>query len=214
MGRAAIPLAIVGGSLLLPGVGSALAGSLGMGGAGVGSTMGAFGISSVGSGLAGSTAAFSWSSLGSSLFSAKGFGVASGLMGMASSYQSMNMMKYGYKMQEMQLAEERRLRTMQANIDEADAMRNSYRAKQSAMAKAAAYGRDVGSDRSFMAYLNAEDQSLQREIDNIRVNAGSANRVSGMQMAGLKAKSSSATTTGALKIGRGFFDTASSYMET
>lgn len=160
------------------------------------------------------TSGFSWGSVFSgakSLFTSKNLGLLSGAGNMLGNYQSMQMTKYGYKMQEMQLAEERRLRGMQQKLDEADAMRESYRGKQRAMAKAAAQGRDLGNDRSFMAYLDAEDRALQSELDNIRVNASSANRVSGMQIAGLRAKSSSATRSSVIKIGRGFFDTASDY---
>ena len=183
------------------------------------STLGAFGNPLVNPAtmVGGGGGGFSWGSLFSgarSLFTSKNLGLGSGLMGIGSNYQNMQMTKYGYKMQEMQLAEERRLRGMQQKLDEADAMREAYRGKQRAMAKAAAQGRDLGSDRSFMAYIDAEERALQSELDAIRVNAGSANRVYGMKMAGLKAKSSSATRSGAIKIGRSFFDTASSFMET
>ena len=148
---------------------------------------------------------------GFSLFSAKGAGLAMGGMSMLTSYQNMQMQKYGFKMDEMRMAEEQRLRDMQAGIDEANAMREAYRARQSSMAKAAAMGQDISASRSFMAYLEEEDKALQREIDSIRVNAGSRRRITGMQIASAKASGRSAGVTGGLDIGRKLFATVKDY---
>ena len=172
------------------------------------------GLPSFSSGLGGQMAMQSFlpgSSAGFSLFSAKGAGLATGGMSMLSSYQNMQMQKYGFKMDEMRMAEEQRLRDMQAGIDEANAMREAYRARQSSMAKAAAMGQDISASRSFMAYLEEEDKALQREIDNIRVNAGSRRRITGMQIASARASGRSAGVTGGLDIGRKLFATVKDY---
>ena len=178
-----------------------------------GSGMGLSGAMTGGSTFAGASSGFSWSGLGSSLFSSKGFGALSGGLSTLSSWRSGQMMKYGYEVESMRLAEEQRLANLQANIDEADALRNAYRARQTSKAKAAAMGQDISASRSFMAYLEEEDRALQQEIDNIRVNAASGRRTSNIQIASKQTMGSNAVTTAGINTGRNLFATAKGYMD-
>jgi len=174
------------------------------------------GLPSFSSGLGGQMAMQSFlpgSSAGFSLFSAKGAGLAMGGLSALSSWRSGQMMKYGYEVESMRLAEEQRLANLKANIDEADALRNAYRARQTSKAKAAAMGQDISASRSFMAYLEEEDRALQQEIDNIRVNAASGRRTRNIQIASKQTMGSNAVTTAGINTGRNLFATAKGYMD-
>lgn len=156
---------------------------------------------------------FSWSGLGSSLFSSKGVGLAMGGLSALSSYRSGQMMKYGYEMDAQRFAEERRLAGVQAQLDEANVLREAYIQKNKRLAAAAAMGQDVSASRSFMAALDREEASVQRELDAIRVNAASANRTSGLQIASKNTMASQASVTGAINTGRNLFGAVKGYMD-
>ena len=200
--RFALPIAALG-------IGAAVGPSL-LGGASLPGAM------TGGTTFAGASSGFSWGSLFSgakSLFNSKGAGALSGAFGAFSNYQAGQMQRYGYELDAQRFAEERRLAGVQAQIDEADALREAYVQKTRRIAKAAAMGQDVSASRSFMAAMDREEASVQRELDAIRVNAASGRRTYGLQIGSRKAMASQASVTGGIKTGRNLFSAVKGYMD-
>tara|TARA_Y100001938_G_scaffold141202_1_gene210628 strand:- start:16765 stop:17421 length:657 start_codon:yes stop_codon:yes gene_type:complete len=152
-------------------------------------------------------------SFGSSLFKSKGLGLAMGGLAALSSYRSGQMMKYGYEMDAQRFAEEQRLAGVQAQLDEANVLREAYIQKNARLARAAAMGKLTYASRSFMAALDREEASVQRELDAIRVNAASANRTTGLQIGSKKTMASQASITGGIDTGRNLFKAVKGYMD-
>jgi len=175
MGKAAVPLAVVGGSLLLPGVGTAISASLG----------------SVGSAGAAAGGLFSSANIG---LAAAGVGAVSSFMGARSEQAAA-----GFEME--QIAEQKRLARAQASQAQADASDRLKRVRGSAKAKAAAGGVGVNSSRSFLAFLTEQDRMFGEEVSNIRVNARSKQKIFNSESAAAQSRGDSAMTRGLLKAG-------------
>ena len=182
MGKAAVPLAVVGGSLLLPFAAPAIGGFLSSG-------VAAGGLSSAVGGL---------TSAAGSMFSASGLAVAASGVGAFSSIMSARSQQKAAGFEMEQIAEQKRLSRAQAAQQSADASDRLKRIRGSAKAKAAAGGTNVNSSRSFLAFLTEQDRVFGEEISNIRVNAQS---IFNSESRAAQSTGGSAMTRGLLKAG-------------
>ena len=185
MGKAAVPLAVVGGSLLLPFAAPAIGGL-------VSSGVAAGGLSSAVGGL---------TSAAGSMFSASGLAVAASGVGAFSSIMSARSQQKAAGFEMEQIAEQKRLSRAQAAQQSADASDRLKRIRGSAKAKAAAGGTNVNSSRSFLAFLTEQDRVFGEEISNIRVNAQSKQNIFNSESRAAQSTGGSAMTRGLLKAG-------------
>ena len=196
MGKAAVPLAIAGGSLLLPFAAPAIGGLVA---SGVGAAGGlASSAGAVASGL------FTSANVG---LAAAGVGAFSSIMGARSGQKAA-----GFEME--QIAEQKRLARAQASQAQADASDRLKRVRGSAKAKAAAGGVGVNSSRSFLAFLTEQDRMFGEEVSNIRVNAKGKQHIYNSESKAAQSKGGSAMTRGLLKSGMQGLQGYSNYKDT
>ena len=190
--KVALPIAAIAG------IGLATSG-LGLAGAGAG--LGAAGGS--GTALGASGGGF-FGGLGS-LFSSKGaslamsgLSAASSLMGGISSARDDNLAA---------AMEARRIETLrlQALQEEANIKDEARRLRSSAIAQAAASGRDPYTDRSFMAFVEDQEEREASLITNIKAQAESGITTARMNIARRGDRATTSVVTGAMKGARSLF---------
>lgn len=116
--------------------------------------------------------------------------------------------------QQSQLEEQKALANLQGLQMENTARERARRLKSSSMAMAAAQGIDVSKSRSFLAFLDGNDDALEDELGSIRVNTLSKGRVYGLQATSAGNKASSATMSGFVGAGASVFGTARTFLDT
>ena len=115
--------------------------------------------------------------------------IASAGMGFLGNIQTAKYAKRSAALQAQQIAEQKRVSTLQGKLDEADSIEEARRLRQQALAKAASMG--------------GEEESLDDEINRIRVNAQSRGRSFDYETAAVRAKGSYQAKSAYLKAGRG-----------
>ena len=128
--------------------------------------------------------------------------IASAGMGFLGNIQTAKYAKRSAALQAQQIAEQKRVSTLQGKLDEADSIEEARRLRQQAMAKAASMGGVPSGSRSFMAFMSGEEESLDDEINRIRVNAQSRGRSFDYETAAVRAKGSYQAKSAYLKAGR------------
>ena len=134
--------------------------------------------------------------------------VASSAMSFLGNMQTAKYAKRSAALQQQQIAEQKRMSALQSKMDEADTIEEARRLRQKAMAKAASMGQDISQSRSFMAFLGGEEESLQDEINRIRVNAQSRSRLFDYESSAARAAGSYRAKSSYLKAGRSLFEGA------
>ena len=128
--------------------------------------------------------------------------IASAGMSFLGNMQSAKYAKRSAALQQQQIAEQKRMSALQSKLDEADSIEEARRLRQKAMAKAASMGQVTSQSRSFMAFMEGEEESLQDEINRIRVNAQSRGRLFDYETSAARARGSYQAKSAYIKAGR------------
>tara|TARA_R110000822_G_scaffold113041_12_gene244146 strand:+ start:483 stop:1064 length:582 start_codon:yes stop_codon:yes gene_type:complete len=136
-----------------------------------------------------------------SIFTATNAGYAFGALSAVSSLAASNAQANNLKAQGYAEQLRQRQADLAALQKEAQVLKQGNALKGNAIARAAAQGQDL-SGRSFLAFLDDQENELNTTVDTIRVNAEIGSASSDTRLRAFKSAASTARTSGYLSAGR------------